>query len=78
VAETILAVREKIAASGKHSGVITTGNDNLLLRKSQGFQMLGLGLDGALMMRSLRNALAAVGIADSSLGAAPATPKYGD
>ena len=30
------------------------------LRKSQGFQMLAVGLDGSLMMRSIRDALAAV------------------
>jgi 2-dehydro-3-deoxyglucarate aldolase/4-hydroxy-2-oxoheptanedioate aldolase len=74
VAETILAVREKIAAAGKFSGVIAAGNENLVLRKSQGFQMLAVGLDGSLMMRSVRDALAAVGAGGSSSAAAP---KYG-
>ena len=74
VAETILAVREKIAASGKYSGVIAAGNENLVLRKSQGFQMLGIGLDGSLMIRSAREALAAVGGDDAGSGAAA---KYG-
>ena len=75
VAETILDVKQKIAASGKYSGVIAAGNDNLVLRKSQGFQMLGVGLDGSLMMRSVREALAAAGRADG--GAGSATSKYG-
>ncbi len=75
VAETILAVREKIAAAGKFSGVIAAGNENLVLRKSQGFQMLAVGLDGSLMMRSVREALAAVG--GSSGGTAPSAATYG-
>ena len=46
VAETILAVREKIAAAGKFSGVIAAGNENLVLRKSQGDFQMRLGRVG--------------------------------
>ena len=61
VAEQILAAKDAIRAAGKHCGVIATGNENLLERRKQGFQMLGLGLDGGLLLRSLHGALAAVG-----------------
>jgi 2-keto-3-deoxy-L-rhamnonate aldolase RhmA/quercetin dioxygenase-like cupin family protein len=60
VAEQILAAKDAIRAAGKHCGVIATGNENLLERRKQGFQMLGLGLDSGLLLRSLHGALAAV------------------
>ena len=53
--------------------MIAAGNENLVLRKSQGFQMIAVGLDGPLMIRSIRDALAAAGIS----AAAPTTAKYG-
>ncbi len=61
VAEQILAAKDAIRAAGKHCGVVASGNENLLERRQQGFQMLGLGLDGGLLLRSLHGALAAVG-----------------
>ncbi|MGO8750675.1 MAG: aldolase/citrate lyase family protein [Thermoguttaceae bacterium] len=61
VAEQILAAKDAIRAAGKHCGVVATGNENLLERQKQGFQMLGLGLDGGLLLRSLHAALAVVG-----------------
>ncbi len=61
VAEQILSAKDAIRAAGKHCGVIATGNENLLQRRKQGFQMLGLGLDSGLLLRSLHGALAAVG-----------------
>lgn len=60
VAEAILAARKKIGARGKHCGVVATDNDNLAARKQQGFRMLGLGMDAALLIRSLRASLASV------------------
>jgi 2-keto-3-deoxy-L-rhamnonate aldolase RhmA/quercetin dioxygenase-like cupin family protein len=60
VAEAILAARAKIAARGKFSGVMATDNDNLAMRKNQGFRFLGIGMDGALLIRSLRASLASV------------------
>ena len=50
VGDTILAVKQKITSRGKFTGVIAANPDNLRQRKSQGFQMLAVGLDGMLMM----------------------------
>jgi 2-keto-3-deoxy-L-rhamnonate aldolase RhmA len=61
VAEQILAAKDAIRAAGKHCGVIATGNENILERQKQGFQMLGLGTDSGLLLRSLHGALVAVG-----------------
>jgi 2-keto-3-deoxy-L-rhamnonate aldolase RhmA len=61
VAEHILAAKDAIRAAGKHCGVVATNNENLLERRKQGFQMLGLGLDSGLLLRSLHGTLAAVG-----------------
>ena len=61
VAETILRVKDQIISSGKQCGVMSTGIDNLSDRLDQGFRMLGLGSDAGLMLRSLHQALAAVG-----------------
>jgi len=61
VAEAILAAKDKIRAAGRHCGVIATDNDNLLQRLEQGFRMVAIGLDGGLLIRSMRGALAAVG-----------------
>ena len=61
VAEQILAAKDAIRAAGKHCGVVATSNENLDQRRSQGFRMLALGLDGGLLLRSLRGALAHVG-----------------
>jgi 2-keto-3-deoxy-L-rhamnonate aldolase RhmA/quercetin dioxygenase-like cupin family protein len=61
VAEQILGIKDQIVASGKHCGVIATGDANLAERRGQGFRMLGLGLDSGLLLRSLRGTLASVG-----------------
>jgi 2-keto-3-deoxy-L-rhamnonate aldolase RhmA/quercetin dioxygenase-like cupin family protein len=79
VAEAILTARAKIAARGKFSGVMATDNDNLAVRKNQGFRFLGLGMDGGLLIRSLRTALGSVNrdrkmTTGFTLENAPATP----
>ncbi len=61
VAEELLRIKDAIRKHGKHCGVITTDNDNLVKRREQGFQMLGLGIDGSLFIRGLRASLAAAG-----------------
>lgn len=61
VAEQIRTAKDSIRAAGKHCGLIATGNDNLLERRRDGYQMLGLGIDGGLLLRSLHGALATVG-----------------
>ena len=61
VAQQILALQARIRSKGKHGGIIATSNENLRQRREEGFRMLGLGLDGGLLLRSLRGALATVG-----------------
>lgn len=61
VADLILQAKDALRAAGKHCGVIATDNTNLALRREQGFGLLGLGLDGGLLLRSLRQSLASVG-----------------
>lgn len=60
VAKQIIEVKDAIRRAGKHAGVLATSNDNLIERREQGFRMIGLGLDGALMLRSLHDALRTV------------------
>jgi 2-keto-3-deoxy-L-rhamnonate aldolase RhmA len=61
VARQILELKDTIRMAGKHCGVVATGTANLAERFEQGFQMLALGLDGGLLLRSLHESLAAVG-----------------
>lgn len=61
VAEMIDRTKDAITAAGKHCGVVSTSNENLDQRRAQGFRMLALGLDGGLLLRSLRGALEHVG-----------------
>jgi 2-keto-3-deoxy-L-rhamnonate aldolase RhmA len=61
VAERLLEIQARIKARRMPTGVITTGHDNLLLRKSQGFQMIGLGADAGLLIRACRQALEVAG-----------------
>ena len=61
VAEMILETKEAIRKAGKHCGVVATDNENLDERLEQGFRMLAIGIDGGLMLRSLRGAMAHIG-----------------
>jgi 2-keto-3-deoxy-L-rhamnonate aldolase RhmA/quercetin dioxygenase-like cupin family protein len=61
VAAEILRVKDLVLAAGKQCGVIATSDANLAERRAQGFRMLGVGLDGGLLLRSLRATLQSVG-----------------
>jgi 2-keto-3-deoxy-L-rhamnonate aldolase RhmA len=61
VTEQLLAVKDAVRRHGKHCGILATNDENLLLRRRQGFTMLGVGMDAPLLLRALRGALAAVG-----------------
>ncbi|MBI3875752.1 MAG: hypothetical protein HY300_07300 [Verrucomicrobia bacterium] len=61
VGAELLAIKDAICASGKHCGIVTTSAEDLLARQQQGFRLLGLGLDSGLVLRSLHEALRAVG-----------------
>ncbi len=60
VADQILEAKDTIRAAGKHCGVMATDDDNLLTRRAQGFQMLGVGADTGLLFRSLHRSLRSV------------------
>src|SRR5262249_17875524 len=61
VTEQLLAVKDAVRRHGKHCGILATSDENLLLRRRQGFTMLGVGVDAALLRRALRGALGAGG-----------------
>ncbi|MDG3006088.1 HpcH/HpaI aldolase family protein [Paludisphaera mucosa] len=61
VARLLLGLKDVVRASGKHCGVLAASDPNVSERLEQGFRMLGLGIDGSLLLRSLHASLAAVG-----------------
>ncbi len=61
VADKILAVKDRIRAAGKQCGLLATSNENLIARGDAGFRMLGIGIDGSLLLRGIHGALAAIG-----------------
>ena len=73
VAEQLLTIKDKIRQAGKYCGVLPTSNENLVQRREQGFQFLGLGMDAGLLMRSLTGASEAVG-RDSKIVASLSPP----
>ena len=60
VAEQILQLKDSIRAAGKYCGVMTTSTENLLQRREQNFQMLGVGSDSGLLLRAIHQALQVV------------------
>jgi 2-dehydro-3-deoxyglucarate aldolase/4-hydroxy-2-oxoheptanedioate aldolase len=61
VAESLLEIKETIRRLGKQCGIVATDDDNLELRRGQGFRFLGLGFDTGLLLRSLASSLARAG-----------------
>ena len=57
IAEKILELKNIIKDNGKYCGVVSTSNQNLTDRLNQGFQMLAIGTDSGLMLRSLHESL---------------------
>lgn len=74
VAEQILQMKNTLRRAGKHCGLIATSHENQLLRREQGFRLIGLGIDSGLLIRSLRGALAVVG-RDQAIQASLTPPK---
>ncbi|MEO8270483.1 MAG: aldolase/citrate lyase family protein, partial [Aureliella sp.] len=60
VAQKILQLKDTILAAGKHCGLLTTGPENIIARREQGFRMLGLGADGGLLLRAIHQMLQVV------------------
>lgn len=54
-------VKELVIRSGKYCGILTKGGADLERRKKEGYQMLALGFDTGLLLKSLKHALAETG-----------------
>ena len=61
VAAETQAIKDQVLAAGKYCGIMTSSNEDLSHRKSQGFRMMGLGMDTGMMLRSLHSSLASLG-----------------
>jgi 2-keto-3-deoxy-L-rhamnonate aldolase RhmA len=57
VADKILEVKAKAAALGIGSGVMATSLEDGVLRRDQGFGLIGLGSDTGMLIRSINQAL---------------------
>ena len=57
IAERLIAIKDRIRSRGVPCGIMATDAKNAQLRRDQGFQMIGIGSDTALIIRSAREAL---------------------
>lgn len=62
VAEKLVAIKDRIRRRKVSCGVMTTDVANAQMRKEQGFQMIGLGADAGLLIRSTIEAMKALGV----------------
>ncbi len=60
VAQRLLHIKDKVRARGIACGIMSTSVANALLRRDQGFQMIGVGSDTGLLIRSSVEALKAL------------------
>jgi 2-keto-3-deoxy-L-rhamnonate aldolase RhmA len=61
IAEQIIEGINQITAVGKNAGILVRNEEDMALRQSQGVRVIGLGMDAALIIASLRRMLAAAG-----------------
>lgn len=61
VAQMIVDAAKEICGAGKHCGVIAASNEIVSMRREQGFRILGLGLDAAMLATSIRERLKGLG-----------------
>ena len=61
-ANRVLAVNDTVRRHKKSCGVICRNHEELVTRAEQGFGFLGLGLDGSILVNSLLDSPAHVGI----------------
>ena len=57
IAEDILKMVDKAQSRGIINGVIATDDQNISLRKQQGFKMIGIGTDTSLLRRTMLSSL---------------------
>ena len=62
VAEKLLQIKETARGRGVPCGIMGRDVANAVMRKEQGFRMVGVGSDVGLLIRSSREALAALGV----------------
>lgn len=62
VAAQLLDIKDRIRARGLPCGILCRDSQDLLQRRDQGFQMLGLATDTGLLIRGLQNALKTVAL----------------
>jgi 2-keto-3-deoxy-L-rhamnonate aldolase RhmA len=60
VAEKLLAFNHAARARGLGCGILATSVEDAIRRREQGFQLIGLGADTGLLIRSIRSALDAL------------------
>jgi len=60
VGELIKNAREAIRAAGKHCGIVARNDGELKSRPAEGFNMVGLGLDAGLLLRTLHTSLQSI------------------
>jgi 2-keto-3-deoxy-L-rhamnonate aldolase RhmA len=60
VADAILKFKDAARARGLACGILTTGVEDSLRRREQGFRMIALGADTGLLIRSLKASLDAL------------------
>lgn len=58
VAEALLKIRSQCEARGIPCGVMATSDENAVLRRDQGFRLVGLGSDTGLLIRAAKRGLA--------------------
>jgi 2-keto-3-deoxy-L-rhamnonate aldolase RhmA len=56
----MLKFKDAVRARGLACGILSTGVEDSLRRREQGFRMIALGADTGLLIRSLKSALDAV------------------
>jgi len=61
VAQMIVDTKDALLKAGKQCGVLAKDTADLHRRKNEGFRMIGLGTDAALLIRSVRQALGELG-----------------
>ncbi len=62
VEDELLRIKDHIRSRGVPCGIMATDVANGVIRKQQGFQMIGAGSDAGLLIRSSREALKSLGV----------------
>jgi 2-keto-3-deoxy-L-rhamnonate aldolase RhmA len=53
IAEELLRIKDRIQAEGLPCGIVCRGNDDGCIRRNQGFQMIGIGVDSTLLAKTI-------------------------